>query len=171
MERVKYLAIAAIFVTFAAAPASAQTAHMRVSGHFEQHLRVFEQHGGGRYQAYQPPRLLPRAVLQIVLGRPAGHRERQALRRAGYCSRGGELGRLPGGAVACITAIERGDRAIQTRASCPNGGYLGSVPDVDHDVCVVEHQGAGELVTVQTCPRGGHLGRVPGVDHDVCILD
>lgn len=178
MARMYLAALAAALITAAMTTgASAQTysggggresVHIR----FEEHLRVFERHGStGRHQAYRPTRAVPRGIIQVVFGYNANHRRRQEIRHASFCSRGGRLGRLPHGEVACITGVELGDRTIRTQATCPAGGSLGAVPDVDHPVCITDHREAGRLVTVPSCPRGGRLGRVSGVDHPVCITD
>lgn len=180
MEKIRmFLAALAVLITAVMAPnAWAQTTgggyrvheRERISIHFQERVSAFEQHGSrGWNQNYQPQRVVPRDILQIIFGFRANQRERQQVRHAEYCPRGGQLGRLPGGAVACILAVEAGDPTVRTRYDCPQGGRLGAVPGADHDVCITEEQGPGQVVTVQTCPEGRELGWVRGVDHQVCV--
>lgn len=172
-----YLVALATLITATTTPVWAQnygggseSLHIRSHTHFEERLTFSEQHGGSM-QSYRPTRSVPRDILSIIFGFGANRPERQAVRHAQYCERGGQLGRLPNGEVACITAVRTGDPRIQTRRACPNGGYWGALPDEDQDVCITEEHEAGQLVTVHECPHGGHLGRIRGVNHEVCVLN
>ena len=76
--------------------------------------------------------------MRVVLGFPAGHPRRRAIRQADYCTAGGELGRLPSGEVACILEVHRGDPTIHTMQVCDRGGHLGRVEGVNHEVCILD---------------------------------